>query len=322
MIQRLRPLLALLLLVSSFLAFAAAADETKVRQIDLEPKDAARDRVVPIRVYLPQTEKPLPVILFSHGLGGSRENSAYLGNYWASAGYACVFMQHAGSDEQVWKGVARREIMKAMKQAASGKSLIDRIKDVSFVIDQLELMNKQADSPLQGKLDLEHIGMTGHSFGAVTTTAVAGRKFPFGRSSAEPRLDAFLPMSPQTSEGMSAEKSYGEVKLPMLCMTGTEDSSAINPQLTPQSRREVYQGLPAGDKYELVFDGGTHAAFSDARGLRIGRRDPDHHPAIQQISLKFWDAYLKEDAAAKKWLQSDEPRSDVKLKEKDVWQWK
>ncbi|PTL44346.1 alpha/beta hydrolase family protein [Blastopirellula marina] len=318
----LRSLFGSLLLAFVLLSPAPAAADVKIRQIDLEPKDAARDRIVPIRVYLPETDQPLPVILFSHGLGGSRMNSAYLGNFWAENGYVCVFLQHAGSDEEVWKSVARREIMGAMKKAANGKNMIDRNKDVSFVLDQLEIWNKTGNNPLQGKLDLEHIGMTGHSFGAVTTTAVAGRKFPLGAGYSEPRLDAFMPMSPQTSEGMSAEKSFGEIKAPMLCMTGTEDASMISPNTTPESRREVYKALPAGDKYELVFDGGTHATFSDAQGIRIAKRDPAHHPAIQQISLKFWDAYLKNDAAAKKWLQSEQARKDAKLKESDVWQWK
>lgn len=318
----LKSLLGSLLLASLLLSPAPAADEAKVRQIDLEPKDAARDRIVPIRVYLPETDRPLPVILFSHGLGGSRVNSPYLGEFWAKNGYICVFLQHAGSDEEVWKAAGLRQALPTLKKAANGKNMIDRNKDVSFILDQLEIWNKADENPLQGKLDLEHIGMTGHSFGAVTTTAVAGRKFPLGVAYAEPRLDAFLPMSPQTSEGMPAAKSFGEIHAPMLCMTGTADSSMISPNTTPESRREVYKGLPPGDKYELVFDGGTHATFSDVQGIRIAKRDPAHHPAIQQISLKFWDAYLKNDPAAKKWLQSDQARKDAKLKESDVWQWK
>lgn len=52
----------------------------------LDPVDAERERTVPVKVYLPETEKPLPVILFSHGLGGSRKASPYLGNHWAEAG--------------------------------------------------------------------------------------------------------------------------------------------------------------------------------------------------------------------------------------------
>ena len=47
--------------------------------IDLTVQDDDRDRAIPIRVFLPPTPRPAPVVLFSHGLGGSREGNAYLG---------------------------------------------------------------------------------------------------------------------------------------------------------------------------------------------------------------------------------------------------
>ena len=47
-----------------------------------------------------------------------------------------------------------------------------------------------------------------------------------------------------------------------------------------------------------------------------------HHPSIQELTLKFWDAYLKGDEEALGWLQSEQPREDCKLVEKDVWEWK
>jgi predicted dienelactone hydrolase len=62
---------------------------------------------------------PQPVILFSHGLGGSKENSAYLGNFWAAAGYIAVFMQHKGSDIDIWKSAPLGKRLKSLKSAAS-----------------------------------------------------------------------------------------------------------------------------------------------------------------------------------------------------------
>jgi predicted dienelactone hydrolase len=41
---------------------------------------------------------PFPVIVFSHGLGGSREGYKYLGRHWASYGYVAVHVEHLGSD--------------------------------------------------------------------------------------------------------------------------------------------------------------------------------------------------------------------------------
>jgi len=39
---------------------------------DLAIQDDSRRREIPIRIYLPETKEAAPVILFSHGLGGSR----------------------------------------------------------------------------------------------------------------------------------------------------------------------------------------------------------------------------------------------------------
>src|SRR4051812_40026410 len=77
-----------------------------VETFTLDWKDAKRkDREVPVRLYVPQKAKgPRPVVIFSHGLGGSRDNAAYLGKHWASHGFVCVYVQHRGSDELVWKG--------------------------------------------------------------------------------------------------------------------------------------------------------------------------------------------------------------------------
>lgn len=38
---------------------------------------------VPVRVFLPAQAGTSPVILFSHGLGGSREGNRFLGEHWA-----------------------------------------------------------------------------------------------------------------------------------------------------------------------------------------------------------------------------------------------
>ena len=78
-------------------------------------------------------------------------------------------------------------------------------------------------------------------------------------------------------------------------------------------------GLAPGDKFELVLDKGEHSAFTE-RPLPGDReqRNPNHHRAILALSTAFWDAYLREDAAAKAWLLGDGPRRI--LEPADVWQ--
>ena len=79
-------------------------------------QDEARQREIPVKLYFPKTgDGPFPVIIFSHGLGGSRDNYEYLGRHWASHGYVSVHLQHKGSDAAVWKDQANP--MEAMRQA-------------------------------------------------------------------------------------------------------------------------------------------------------------------------------------------------------------
>ena len=87
----------------------AVSDPPGVRTLDITVKDEGRNREIPIRVYLPARTSPQPVLLFSHGLGGSREGYAYLGKHWAAQGYVAVFLQHPGSDSSVWRDKPKDE---------------------------------------------------------------------------------------------------------------------------------------------------------------------------------------------------------------------
>lgn len=312
-----------LLLIASLLACGALHADEKPQFTDwlVDPVDARRDRVVPLKLYVPNTDKPVPVVLFSHGLGGSRNNNGYLGRYWAQAGYVAVFIQHIGSDESVWMDAAPRDRLAAMQAAASARSTLDRYADVPFVIDQLEKWNAEEGNPLHGKMELSKIGMSGHSFGAVTTQGLMGQRFPGDRTVADPRLKAFVLFSPSSHRTTSPETAFGQISKPVLCMTGTKDVSVIEKGLDPLSRQLVYKALPAGDKFQLVFENGEHHAFGDSD--RPGIEDQaKHHPAIQKISTAFWDACLKGNEKAKAWLQSATPKTELSLDPKDVWEWK
>ena len=76
------------------------------------------------------------------GLGGSCEGSAYLGQHWAGRGYVAVFLQHPGSDSAVWQDQAPAKRLQAMREAASAKNFILRVKDVPALLDQLERWNR------------------------------------------------------------------------------------------------------------------------------------------------------------------------------------
>jgi len=287
--------------------------------LDLTLHDAARERDVPVRIYLPAEKAPAPVVLFSHGLGGSREGSAYLGRHWAARGYVSVFLQHPGSDTSVWRDQAPGQRMAAMRQAAGRENFLLRVRDVSFVLDRLEVLNASAGEPLAGRLDLARIGMSGHSFGAVTTQAVSGQRMVGGMISfTDRRLKVAIAMSPSSPRDGDAKRAFGEVKIPWMLMTGTRDTAPIG-NADVASRLAVYPALPLGGKYELVLDGAEHSAFTD-RPLPgdTGKRNPNHHRAILALSTAFLDAWLRGDDAARVWLDGDGPRSV--LEKGDRWQ--
>ncbi|MDX2227240.1 MAG: acetylhydrolase [Verrucomicrobiae bacterium] len=290
---------------------ADKAPSREVRTLLYDWKDATREgRVVPVKIYLPQDAPgPLPVILFSHGLGGSREGYEYLGRHWAQNGYVSVHVQHPGSDEGVWKDVPPLQRMRAMKQAVKDpENATNRPRDVSFVIDQLLLANRQA-GPLKEKIDSKKIGMAGHSFGAWTTMALVGQVFTSLRgkdfSWPDSRIRAAIAMSTPPAKN-NFQTAYGQIGRPLFHMTGTEDFSIVT-DATPSDKRVAFDHISCKPQYLLTFNGGDHMVFSGRGrggfGGGTGEKDAEFQEWIKKSSLAFWEAYLQGDTSAKKWME-------------------
>lgn len=292
--------------------------DSKIVSMTFEAMDATRKRTLPLRVYLPTSSKPAPVILFSHGLGGSRDNNPYLGNHWAKRGYVVVFVQHPGSDESVWKETPALQRMAAMKKAASLENVIARGHDIPFVITTLTTWNQDKKHPLHSRMNLDAIGMSGHSFGANTTQSVAGQEFPGNKLSfTEPRIDAAVMMSPGPPALGDPAQAFGNIKIPCLLMTGTKDDSPIGNQ-KPEDRLKVFPHLQKAPAWQVVFDGATHMDFGQRsmRGEEI--KNTRYHQAILALTTAFWDSTLQKNTAATAWLKGKDARSV--LEAKDVWQ--
>jgi predicted dienelactone hydrolase len=298
----------------------AVSSEASTPPLDVTVKDERRMREIPLRIYLPESKRGAPVVPFSHGLGGTRKGCAYLGEHWAARGYAVVFLQHHGSDDSVWRDAPLTRRVAAMERAANLENFLLRVEDVRVVLDQLERWNRTDGHALERRLDLSKVGMSGHSFGALTTQAVGGQRYARGRLTyTDARIKAAVAFSPSSPrQGGDASDAFGDIKIPWMLMTGTNDVGLIGGS-DAKSRLLVFPALPAGNKYELVLDKAEHSAFSD-RPLPGDRekRNPNHHRAILALSTAFWDAYLTEDAAAKAWLDGDGPKNV--LEKADRWQ--
>ncbi|HEX4961097.1 MAG TPA: acetylhydrolase [Thermoanaerobaculia bacterium] len=274
-----------------------------VATVSYDWTDSTRNRKVPVKIYYPEKGPgPFPVIVFSHGLGGTREGYEYLGRHWASCGYVSVHVQHLGSDDAVWRE-SQEPARDLVRAAADVRNAMNRPQDVSFALDRIAAMNKDA-TPLRGRLDLHHIGMAGHSFGAWTTLVVAGQALGLRqeRSLADRRIEAAIEMSAPVPRDADLDRAYAKITIPILHMTGTLDDSPIGDTKAAE-RRIPFDHVKAAGQYLVTFQGGDHMTFAGVRRRPVNEeKDARFHDLILQGTTAFWDAYLKGDAAAKSWL--------------------
>lgn len=310
-------------LQSTVSAVLAAPNET-AQTVYEDWSDATRERSMPVKIYLPkQTDHPLPVVIFSHGLGGSREAAPYLGNYWAEHGYIGVFIQHPGSDESFWKpaiaagGVLNREtlIPKFRQQVKDPTHAVNRAQDVHFIIDKLTELDK-GNGVLAGKMDLNAIAIAGHSYGSWTALTASGQAFVSATgkkiASGDPRIKAAIYLSPTAArKGSDLNTAYGGIKIPGLHFTGTKDVSPVS-DTTAEDRRIAYDHISKSDQYLVILDGADHMVFGAGRKrIAPGHDDANHQAIVADVSTKFLDAYLKHDKAAFQWLRGSGAKTEL-----------
>lgn len=303
--------------------------------LDIDWRDNARERSLPLKIRIPDADSRLPLVIFSHGLGGSREGGKAWGEHWSAHGYLVIHVQHPGSDDALWKGAAESGAGGAPKQrlarGATPEQLLGRVDDVRFVIDELTRLQGKTDAPTwTKKADLTRIAVSGHSFGARTVMALAGERYPGPiKSVADARITAFIGFSP-TVQGMKRTwpERYGAMDKPFLSVTGTLDGDVMGTGSNAKNRAAVFDAQNAGDKYRVVFADGDHSVFAGGdpsvagggsvrEAAWLNRVTGETHQSssaattkviqdqTRRVTLRYLDAYLKDDAAAKLWLATE-----------------
>jgi predicted dienelactone hydrolase len=295
-----------------FAAAAAVAVATCVRAEDYKAEpgpftveiergtwtDAARDgREVPWKAYLPKAGATAPVVVWSHGLGGSREGAEYLGRHLASHGYAAFHLQHAGSDAAVANG-GRQALAAATRDPAAA---LERFRDVPFAVARLEAL--ATTDPWRERIDIARIGMSGHSYGAITTMVAAGQAIgPAVQRIPVPQIRGAFVMSPSPPRNLDAERAYAGIAVPLFHLTGTGDSSPLDANTKSADRRLPFDRITEVDQYLLVLKDGLHLTFSGRRDQPYPRLER-HHAIIRMAAVAFWDTVLRNDPAAREWLE-------------------
>jgi dienelactone hydrolase len=269
----------------------AAQEQAAFEVIDFDWVDAARGRAVPVRLYWPHAASAgakVPLVLFSHGIGGSRRGYSYLGQHWATHGYASAHVQHVGSDRDLWVGNPLG-LVGRLQDAARDAEAIARAGDLRFVLDQM------LAGELAPHIDTARIVAAGHSYGANTALLAAG-----ARVERQGRPVDLQDARIQAAIVLSAPPFYGEtepvrvlasVRVPTLHITATGDVIRIPGYYSgAEDRVAVFDATGSTRKALAVFDGGSHSMFTDRPGTGGVTLNPQVKAATKELSLAFLGA--------------------------------
>lgn len=177
----------------------------------------------------------------------------------------------------------RLQIVKELVHQYSGSDIVRRwAKDISFVIDQLELMNRTTGNLLYGKMNLSQLGAFGHSLGG----AAAGQALIYDK-----RL-----LAATNWDGAQ----FGDVvdtvfQKPFMTLNHSGFLKAgfeINPQVYHRKSRSWF--------HNVIIEGTGHSNYSDTPywvRLKVindaGTIDTDRGVSIiNKVTLTFFDQHL------------------------------
>lgn len=274
---------------------------------DLDWFDESRQRAVPVRLYWPEGTKPVPLVVFSHGIGGSRLGYSYLGQYFASHGMASLHLQHVGSDRSLWTGNPF-SLVDRLQDAAHEREALERVRDLSFALDQL-----LAREEFGTRIDRRRIAAAGHSYGANTVMLAAGASVQReGRQIRlrDPRVKAAVLLSAPPFYGEADLKAILQtVTLPTLHVTATEDVIRIPGFYSPASDRvAVFEAVGSPLKALAVFAGGSHSIFTSRGGTGGSELNPKVKAATRELALAFLQRVFDgKGEALQRWPQTYRP---------------
>lgn len=275
-------------------------------------ESADRDTPLQVKVYYPEEPGPYPVLVFSHGLGDSADGAARLAWYWCSHGYVCFHPGHATRgipEHRIISGLIRmrRELRQLKEQGADFWAA--RAADIRLVLGRLpELADNMPE--LFQKVDTDAVAIAGHSFGANTAALMAGatlrgRDDGLVRRYGDKRFKALLMLSGIAADGRGFTRcSWETIRMPAMVVAGSRDPGPEG--WNNLCRIDPFLLMEPGDKY-LVFVEGAHHLTYVGFPCDIPKNPSAASPefeAVRAVSLAFWDAYLKEDTAARAFLES------------------
>ncbi len=296
----------------------------KSQKTTLKFLDLTRNRLLLTDIYIPNSNKPAPVIVISHGLGSDSSNFQYLATHLASHGFAVVVPNHPGSDTKQLRSLLNGKA----NEVAKPEEFQDRPLDVKYILNQLESSN-QSDSRFKGRLNLQQVGVFGQSLGGYTALALAGAKINFEQLKKDCQADvikdtwnmslllqcgalglknknydlkdnrvkAVIAVNPITSS-IFGKTGLSQIHIPVMVVGSSDDTvaPALYEQILP------FSWFGNSRKYLVMLVGATHFSTigngngaSEAVGLPsqiIGDNPAQARHYINALSLPFFQSYV------------------------------
>ncbi len=206
-----------------------------------------------------------PLVIYLPGLGEPVTAGHLWREAWARAGQVVLSLQPASLAEALKRPELRAFEANAIAHGAFAESaLMDRSRQVALALAAVR-QRASAGDPILSRVDFDRISLIGFDLGAQTVIALAGElgtgKVPLAEPIAGLRSAIALSPFVNIARGGLAER-FTAIKLPVLEITGTDDNDAFGLVHGASARRALWQGLPPGDKYLLLTNGGNHALLS------------------------------------------------------------
>lgn len=282
-----------------------------------------RGRLFPVDLYLPEIRSrtaPAPVVVISHGLGGDRNTFTYLAQQLASYGFAVLVPEHPGSNAKQLEAL----INGTASEVAEPTEFVNRPLDITYLLNEME-RRVTSDSNLQGRLNLQQVGVVGQSFGGYTALALGGAPINPQQLQAEcrdlantlnislllqcratllgtvpanlsdPRIKAVLAINPINS-AVFGPASLSQITVPIMIVSGSADTAA--PALPEQI--QPFTWLTTPNKYLVLMERGTHfSTFAGGPGgaIPIPEEVVGPNPEIARrylnaLSVAFFQTYI------------------------------